>query len=188
MKRCDWVSVNDPLYLRYHDEEWGVPVHDDHKIFEFIILETFQAGLSWKTILYKRENFKVAFSGFDPHKVAAYSAKKIEKLLQDPGIIRNRLKIKAAIQNAVVFLKTADQFGSFDKYFWSFVDGKPIKNKFHNLKEIPARTLLSDKISKDLYQRGFKFVGSIIIYSHMQAIGMVNDHLIHCYRYSQVGK
>lgn len=188
MKRCDWAPINDPLYLKYHDIEWGVPVYDDQKIFEFLILETFQAGLSWKTILHKRENFRKTFSEFDPHKVAGFSGKKIEKLLQDPGIIRNKLKINAAIQNAKVFLKTADEFGSFSKYFWNFVDGKPIKNKFTNLKEIPPRTPLSDKISKDMIQRGFKFAGSIIIYSHMQAIGMVNDHLVSCFRYSQVGK
>lgn len=186
MKRCDWAPVNDTLYCKYHDEEWGVPVHDDQKLFEFLILETFQAGLSWRTVLYKRENFRLAFDGFNPQIVANYSAEKKEELRNDPGIIRNRLKINAAVENARAFLKIAAGFGSFDRYIWGFVDGIPIKNNFKCLSELPASTPLSDKISKDLRDRGFKFVGTTVCYAHMQATGMVNDHVVDCFRYHQV--
>ena len=182
INRCDWAG-DDPLYQKYHDEEWGVPVYDDATLFEFLILETFQAGLSWITILRKRENFRKAFDQFDYQKIAKYDTKKENELLQDAGIIRNKLKIKAAISNAQAFLKIQEEFGSFSKYIWGFVDGKPIQNKFKTMSEIPANTPLSDTISKDLKKRGFKFVGSTVIYAHMQACGMVNDHLTTCFRY-----
>jgi DNA-3-methyladenine glycosylase I len=181
MTRCPWCGT-DPLYVKYHDEEWGVPVHDERQHFEFLVLETMQAGLSWFTILRKRENFRKAFSNFDPALVALYDDAKIEELLADPGIIRNRLKVKAAITNAKRFLEVQKEFGSFDSYIWSFVDQQPIINHWENLSEIPARTPLSDMISKDLVKRGFKFTGSTIIYAHMQAIGMVDDHLVSCFR------
>jgi DNA-3-methyladenine glycosylase I len=184
--RCEWVPMDKPLYIKYHDEEWGVPVHDDRKIFEFITLEGAQAGLSWYTVLSKRENYRLAFDQFDPQKVAAYDENKIAELLQNPGIIRNKLKIRAAVTNAQAFLKVQEEFGTFDTYIWGFVDGKPIVNAFKTLKEIPASTPLSDKISKDLKKRGFKFVGSTIVYAHMQAAGMVNDHTVDCFRYNQV--
>lgn len=177
--RCAWCG-NDPLYVKYHDEEWGKPVYDDQKLFEFLILETFQAGLSWITILRKRENFRKAFDNFDYKKVATYTEKKHEQLLQDAGIIRNRLKVKAATTNAQAFIKVQEEFGSFSKYIWGFVDGKPIINQFKGMKGLPASTPLSDKISKDLKKRGFKFVGSTIVYAHMQATGMVNDHIVGC--------
>lgn len=183
--RCGWCLGN-PLYEAYHDEEWGVPVFDDDTLFEFLILETFQAGLSWITILRKRENFRKAFDDFDYRKIANYSENKIESLLEDAGIIRNKLKIKATITNAQSFIKIQDEFGSFSKYIWDFVDGKPIKNKLNNYKHAPAITPLSDAISKDLKTRGFKFVGSTVIYAHMQATGMVNDHEMECYRYHEV--
>lgn len=183
--RCDWVG-NNPLYQKYHDEEWGIPVYDDAKLFEFIILETFQAGLSWLTILRKRENFRKAFDHFDYQKIAKYDAKKESELLQNKGIIRNKLKIKAAIINAQAFLKIQEEFGSFNTYFWAFVDRKPIDNHRNTLTEIPATTALSDKISKDLKKRGFKFVGSTIVYAHMQACGMVNDHLTTCFRNKEI--
>jgi DNA-3-methyladenine glycosylase I len=183
--RCDWVPMDKPLYIKYHDEEWGVPVHDDGKIFEFITLEGAQAGLSWYTVLNKRENYRVAFDQFDPQKVAFYDEKKIAELLQNAGIIRNKLKVRAAITNAQAFLKVQEEFGTFDKYIWGFVAGKPIINRFKSIKEIPASTPLSDKISKDLKQRGFKFVGSTIVYAHMQAAGMVNDHTVDCFRYHE---
>ncbi len=175
--RCSWC-VGDPLYESYHDNEWGIPVYDDETLFEFLILETFQAGLSWITVLKKRENFRKAFDGFDYKKIANYNQKKIDLLLQDSGIIRNKLKIHATITNAKAFMKIQDEFGSFSKYIWGFVNGKPIKNKFKSVKDLPANTPLSDTISKDLKKRGFKFVGSTVIYAHMQATGMVNDHEI----------
>jgi DNA-3-methyladenine glycosylase I len=174
--------------IKYHDNEWGVPLHNDRKLFEFLILEGFQAGLSWRTILHKRENFRKAFDNFDFNKVAKYDKRKINSLLKDAGIIRNKLKIEAAITNAKAFLQVRKEFGTFDKYNWSFVNGKPIQNKFKSLRQLPARTELSDKISDDLKKHGFKFVGSTIVYAHMQATGMVNDHLISCYRHKEVKK
>ena len=184
-KRCFWVS-DDPLYIEYHDAEWGVPVYDDDRLFEFLILETFQAGLSWITILKKRENFREALDNFDYKKIANYGEDKFEELLQNAGIIRNKLKIKATITNAQAFIKVQEEFGSFSKYIWGFTDGKPIKNSFEKREEVPATTELSDKISKDLKKRGFKFVGSTVIYAHMQATGMVNDHTTDCFRYNEV--
>lgn len=183
--RCGWC-VGDPLYEAYHDEEWGVPVLDDNTLFEFLILETFQAGLSWITVLRKRENFRTAFDNFDYKKIAAYQQRKVEELLQDAGIIRNKLKIKATITNAESFMKIQKEFGSFSKYIWNFVDGKPIKNKLENYKDAPANTTLSDIVSKDLKKRGFKFVGSTVVYAHMQATGMINDHEVACFRYNEV--
>ena len=187
MNRCAWCG-EDPLYVEYHDKEWGVPLHNDRKLFEFLILEGFQAGLSWRTILHKRENFRKAFDNFDFNKIAKYNKGKINSLLKDAGIIRNKLKIESAITNAKAFIKVRKEFGTFDKYIWGLVNGKPIKNKFKSLKELPAKTELSDKISEDLKKRGFKFVGSTIVYAHMQATGMVNDHLISCYRHNAIGK
>ena len=178
--------LNDALYIKYHDKEWGVPVHNDRKLFEFLLLEGFQAGLSWRTILYKRQNFRKAFDNFDFNKVAKYDKRKINSLMKDAGIIRNKLKIESSVKNAKAFITVRKEFGTFDKYIWSFVNGKPIKNKFKSLKEIPARTELSDLISMDLKKRGFKFVGSTIIYAHMQATGMVNDHLKSCFRYNEL--
>ncbi|NER14576.1 DNA-3-methyladenine glycosylase I [Leptobacterium flavescens] len=183
--RCGWC-VGDPLYEAYHDQEWGVPVYDDDTLFEFLILETFQAGLSWITILRKRENFRKAFDRFDYKKIATYDEAKYESLLQDPGIIRNKLKIKATITNAQNFMKIQEEFGSFSKYIWAFTDNKPIQNSFGNYKDAPANTPLSDAISKDLKKRGFKFVGTTVIYAHMQATGMVNDHETGCFRYKEV--
>ena len=185
-KRCEWAD-NDPLYCDYHDKEWGKPVYDDQKLFEFLILETFQAGLSWITILRKRENFRKAFDDFDYHKVASYDDKKIEDLLRDEGIIRNRLKIRATISNAQAFIRVREEFGSFSKYIWNFVNGKPIQNTFNSLEELPATSPLSDEISKDLKKCGFKFVGSTVVYAHMQATGMVNDHLVGCFRHKELG-
>jgi DNA-3-methyladenine glycosylase I len=173
--------------IKYHDKEWGVPLHNDRKLFEFLILEGFQAGLSWRTILHKRENFRKAFDNFDYNKVAKYNKRKTNSLLKDAGIIRNKLKIEGAITNAKEFLKVRKEFGTFDKYIWSFVDGKPIQNYIKSLKDIPARTVLSDKISDDLRKRGFKFVGSTIVYAHMQATGMVNDHIADCFRKKEIG-
>jgi DNA-3-methyladenine glycosylase I len=172
--------------IEYHDTEWGVPLHDEKMLFEFLVLEGMQAGLSWNTILNKRENFRAAFHNFDPQRVARYTARDVTRLLGNPGIIRNRLKIEAAINNARRFLEVQNELGSFDSYIWSFVDGKPIKNVFKSLKDIPAKTPLSDAISKDLIKRGFKFVGSTIVYAHMQATGMVNDHTVDCFRYNKV--
>lgn len=184
-KRCSWCG-NDPLYIDYHDNEWGVPVYDDRILFEFLILETFQAGLSWITVLRKRDNFRKAFDQFDYHKVAKYDDDKFEELLQNAGIIRNKLKIKAAITNAQAFMEVQREFGSFSEYIWGFVDGKPVKNQFKSLTELPANTSLSDTISKDLKKKGFKFVGTTVIYAHMQATGMVNDHIESCFRYNEV--
>lgn len=178
--RCRWC-VGDTLYEKYHDEEWGQPVYDDHTLFEFLLLETFQAGLSWITILRKRENFQKAFDNFDYRKIAKYDEAKIEELLQDTGIIRNRLKVLAAVSNAQAFMKIQDEYGSFSKYYWDFSEGKPIDNKPASLGEVPATTPLSDKISKDMKKRGFKFVGSTVIYANMQATGMVNDHVTECW-------
>ncbi|MET2983904.1 DNA-3-methyladenine glycosylase I [Aureibaculum conchae] len=185
-RRCAWCG-NDPLYMAYHDEEWGVPVYDDDELFEFLILETFQAGLSWITILRKRENFRKAFENFDYKKIAKYGEDKYESLLQDAGIIRNKLKIRATISNAQAFMEVQKEFGSFSEYIWAFTEGKPIKNNFKRLSEVPATTTLSDKISKDLKKRGFKFVGSTVMYAYMQATGMVNDHVTDCFRYNEVG-
>jgi len=182
--RCPWAT--DELYARYHDTEWGVPLHDDRRLFEFLILEGVQAGLSWHIVLKKRENYRAAFDQFDPEKVARYHSAKIARLLNNAGIIRNRLKIHSAIQNAKAFLKVQEEFGSFDAYIWRFVDGKPKINFWKTLKQIPARTTVSDDISKDLRQRGFNFVGSTICYAHMQATGMVNDHLVACFRHKQL--
>jgi len=182
--RCPWPS-NDKLMIKYHDKEWGVPLHNDRKLFEFLLLEGFQAGLSWRTILHKRDNFRKAFDNFDFNKIAKYNKRKINALLKDAGIIRNKLKINSAVSNAKAFIAVRKEFGTFDKYIWEFVNGKPIKNKFKSLKELPARTELSDLISKDLKNRGFNFVGSTIVYAHMQATGMVNDHLVNCFRYNE---
>jgi DNA-3-methyladenine glycosylase I len=180
--RCPWVDTTKPDYVEYHDLEWGVPVHDDRVIFEFLTLEAAQAGLSWYTVLRKRGSYRDAFADFDPQKVARYGKKQIQALLKNPGIIRNRLKITAAVNNAGRFLQVQDEFGSFDAYVWRFVDGKPIVNRFKSLKDYPATSRESDALSKDLKQRGFKFVGSTIIYAHMQATGMVNDHSEACFR------
>jgi DNA-3-methyladenine glycosylase I len=179
MNRCGWVT-QDPLYIRYHDEEWGVPVHDDRLLFEYLNLEGAQAGLSWYTILKKRENYRAAFDNFDPEKIITYDEKKIEELLHNEGIVRNRLKINAVISNAKAYFKIVEEFGSFEKYLWSFVGGQPIQNHFKVLEDVPATTEISDKLSKDLKKRGFKFVGSTICYAFMQATGMVNDHIMTC--------
>jgi len=184
-ERCEWCG-KDPLYVEYHDNEWGVPVFDDAKLFEFLILETFQAGLSWITILRKRENFRAVFDGFDYKKIATYNEDKFNELLQNKGIIRNKLKIKATISNAVAFMEIQKEFGSFSKYIWNFVNEKPLKNIYKTLKEVPGTTALSDTISKDLKKRGFKFVGSTVVYAHMQATGMVNDHVKTCFRYQEI--
>ena len=184
-RRCEWCG-NDPLYMAYHDEEWGVPVRDDKTLFEFLLLETFQAGLSWITILKKRENFRKAFDNFDYQKIANYSEVKIDSLLQDVGIIRNKLKVNSAVINAKLFMEVQEEFGSFSKYIWSFMDGEPLKNNFTSMKEVPANTPLSDSISRALKKRGFKFVGSTVIYAHMQATGMVNDHATYCFRHQEV--
>ena len=180
--RCAWVTDSE-LYQDYHDDEWGVPVYDDETLFEFLLLETFQAGLSWITILNKRENFRAAFDGFDYQKIAKYPESKFNELMQDSGIIRNKLKIRSAITNAQLFMEIQEEFGSFSKFIWAYVDGKPILNKFKTIKEVPATTPLSDKISKDLKKRGFKFVGSTVVYAFMQAIGLVNDHTTDCFKY-----
>lgn len=179
--RCGWCEKDD-LYRKYHDEEWGTPVYDDETIFEFLILESFQAGLSWYTILSKRDNFKKAFDNFDYKKLATYSDDKVEELMQNPGIIRNRLKILATINNAKRFIEVQNEFGSFSQYIWGFVNGTPIINHHDSLKEIPATTELSDQLAKDLKMRGFKFMGSTVVYAHMQATGMINDHLTNCWK------
>lgn len=183
--RCGWCA-GDPLYEKYHDEEWGVPVYDDATLFEFLVLETFQAGLSWITILRKRENFRKALDNFDYRKIADYKEDKILELLEDRGIIRNKLKIRATVSNALAFIKVQEEFGSFSSYIWGFTDGKPIRNELSDYRHAPANTPLSDKISKDMKKRGFKFVGTTVIYAHMQATGMVNDHEVHCFRYPEV--
>ena len=185
--RCPWCTGFDQ-YIKYHDEEWGVPVHDDNIHFEFLILEGAQAGLSWSTILKKRENYRKAFAEFDPLKVSKFNEKKIEKLLQDPGIVRNKLKVNSAVTNAKKFLEIEREFGSFDKYIWGFVGGEPLVNKRNALNGVPATTPESDALSKDLIKRGFKFVGSTVIYAHMQACGLVNDHLESCFRYKETAK
>ncbi len=184
--RCPWSLGGNDAYLRYHDTEWGVPVHDDRKQFEFLILEGAQAGLSWATVLNKREAYRKAFAGFDPVKVARFDAAKVKSLIQNPGIIRNRLKIAAAVSNARAFLVVQKEFGGFDRYIWSFVGGKPIQNRRKSMKDIPATSLESDALSLNLKKRGFKFVGSVIIYAHMQATGMVNDHVIGCFRHQEL--
>lgn len=183
--RCPWAG-SDPLYVDYHDREWGVPVHDDRKLFEFLILEGMQAGLSWLTILRKRNNFRRAFALFDPEEVAQFDARKIKQLMGDPGIIRNEQKILAAISNANAFLVVRKEFGSFDRYMWQFVGGKPIVNRRKSVKDVPATSSESDAMSEDLRKRGFKFVGSTICYAHMQATGMVNDHVVSCFRYKEL--
>lgn len=182
LKRCPWPNT-DPLMIEYHDTEWGVPLHDDRKIFEFIVLEGMQAGLSWSTVLRKRENFRKAFKNFDPGLVAKFTRKDLTRLLNDEGIIRNRMKLEAAINNAKAFLAVKKEFGTFDAYMWQFVGGKPIKHRLRTISQMPATSPESDRFSKDLKQRGFKFVGSTIIYAHMQATGMINDHLVTCFRY-----
>jgi len=186
MHKCNWPGMEKPLYTRYHDEEWGVPVHNDQQLFEMLILEGMQAGLSWYTILNKRENFRNALDNFDYKLIAKYDESKIEELMQNTGIIRNRLKLKACVTNAMAFMEIQKEFGTFDKYIWGFIDFKPIINKFKTLDELPAKTELSDIISKDLKKRGFKFIGSTVVYAHMQATGMVNDHLTHCFRYKEI--
>ena len=183
--RCDW-SRSDDLYIRYHDTEWGVPVHDDARLFEFLVLEGAQAGLSWLTILRKREGYRLAFAGFDVEKVARFTEAKQQKLMADPSIVRNRAKIASAVRNARAFIEVAEEFGSFAKYQWGFVDGKPVQNRWKSIREVPPRTELSDAFSKDLKQRGFNFVGTTILYAHMQATGMVNDHLVPCFRHREV--
>jgi DNA-3-methyladenine glycosylase I len=184
--RCEWVNGADPLMVEYHDREWGLPVHEDRKHFEFLVLEAAQAGLSWSTVLRKREGYRRAFADFNPEKVARFTDKRIEKLVLDPSIIRNRLKIAAAVKNARQFLAVQDEFGSFDAYAWRFVDGRPQVNRRKGTGDIPATSPQSDTFSKDLQARGFSFVGSTIIYAHMQAVGMVNDHLVGCFRYREV--
>jgi DNA-3-methyladenine glycosylase I len=183
--RCEWCG-NDPLYVKYHDHEWGIPVHDDRRLFEFLILEGAQAGLSWLTILKKRENYRKAFHGFDPQKIATYSAADIQRLLSDCGIVRNRLKIESTIRNAIGVLEIMDEFGSFDAFIWRYVDDRPIQNAWRSLAELPASTEKSGTISKDLKERGFNFVGSTICYAFMQAVGMVNDHVVDCFRYAEL--
>ena len=182
LKRCPW-PIDDPLMIEYHDREWGVPLHDDQKIFELIVLEGMQAGLSWLTVLRKRENFRKAFKNFDPRLVAKFTNRDLERLLQDAGIIRNRQKLEAAITNARAFLAVQKEFGTFDKYMWQFVGGKPIKHRLRSLSQLQATSPESDRFSKDLKRRGFKFVGSTIVYAHMQATGMINDHLVGCFCY-----
>ena len=188
LTRCPWVDADDSLMRDYHDREWGVPVHDDRTHFEFLVLEAAQAGLSWSIVLRKREGYREAFSHFDPQKVARYTEKRIERLKADPRIVRNRLKIASAVQNARAFLRIQDEFGSFDAYCWRFVDGRPRLNRWKSLREIPATSRESDTFSLDLKARGFSFIGSTIIYAHMQAVGMVNDHLVRCFRYREVGR
>jgi len=187
-KRCAWCEDTFDEYVRYHDEEWGVPVYDDQTQFEFLILEGAQAGLSWSTILKKREGYRKAFEEFDVEKVARYDENKIQSLLNNPEIVRNKLKVRSAVSNAQKFIEVQKEFGSFNSYIWSFVDGKPVNNHWRSLSEVPATTDISDRLSKDLKKRGFKFVGSTIIYAHMQAVGMVNDHVIDCFRHSEVAQ
>jgi DNA-3-methyladenine glycosylase I len=186
-KSCDWPTGDD-LMIAYHDEEWGAPLHDDRKLFEFLVLDAFQAGLSWRTILHKRENFRKAFDGFDPERIVRYNRRSVERLLQDAGIIRNRLKIEATLANARAFLQVQQEHGSFDSYIWQVVGGAPRQNKWRSLKQLPASTPASDSMSKELKSRGFRFVGSTTCYAFMQAAGMVNDHLVRCFRYKEVQK
>ncbi|HQF86811.1 MAG TPA: DNA-3-methyladenine glycosylase I [Acidobacteriota bacterium] len=183
--RCAWC-LGDPLYLAYHDLEWGVPLHDDRGLFEFLVLETFQAGLSWLTILKKRDNFRRAFAGFDPKRVASFDGRDRRRLLADAGIVRNRLKVDAAIVNARVFLEVQAAHGSFDRWIWSFTDGRPVVNRWRELREVPARTPLAATISREMRRLGFRFAGPVVVYSHMQATGMVNDHLVSCYRHAEI--
>jgi DNA-3-methyladenine glycosylase I len=185
VNRCEWAG-SDEMYIAYHDLEWGVPLHDERRLFEMLILEGAQAGLSWRTILNKRENYRVAFDGFDPQKVSAYADADLERLLKNPGIVRNRLKVQSAVKNARGVLEIQEQFGSFDAFLWRYVDGQPIQNAWHTMAELPANTELSDRLSKDLKKRGFSFVGSTICYAFMQAVGMVNDHVVDCFRYEAV--
>jgi DNA-3-methyladenine glycosylase I len=187
-KRCAWVPEDDELYRAYHDTEWGVPVYDDRKIFEFLVLESAQAGLSWITVLRKRENYRKCFAGFEPRKVARFTAWDVQRLLQNPGIIRNRMKIEAAINNARCFLQVQKEFGSFARYIWSFVGGRPLRNRWRKLSDLPAKTKEAGLLSQDLKARGFKFLGPTVIYAHMQATGMVNDHTIDCFRFNEVGR
>ncbi len=186
--RCQWSHNGNELYIKYHDEEWGVPVYDDRKHFEFLVLEAAQAGLSWATVLNKREGYRKNFADWDATKVARFTPKQVEKILLDPGIVRNRLKVESTVNNAQRFLEVQEEFGSFDNYIWRFVDGKPVVNERQSLKEVPATTPLSDAVSKDLKKRGFKFVGSTVIYAHLQATGIVNDHTVDCFRYKEVQK
>jgi DNA-3-methyladenine glycosylase I len=185
LNRCPWTGT-DPLMIEYHDSEWGVPLHEDQKLFEYLVLEGMQAGLSWSTVLRKRENFRVAFRNFDPQTVAEFNTRDMNRLLANPGIIRNRQKLEAAVQNAKRFISVQEEFGSFDRYIWSFIGGKPIRNRCRCDGDIPSTSPDSDRISKEMKERGFKFVGSKIVYAHMQATGMVNDHLVSCFRYEQV--
>lgn len=185
MERCPWCG-NNSIYVKYHDEEWGEPVHDERKHFEFLVLESAQAGLSWITILKKRENYRIAYDNFDPVKVAEYSEEKVNEFMKNEGIIRNRKKIEASINNAKMFLKIQDEFGSFDNYIWNFVNYRPIVNSWQDISQLPASSELSDIVSKDLKKRGFKFLGTITVYSHLQAIGIINDHLMSCFRYKQL--
>ena len=186
VKRCPWPTENDPLYLAYHDREWGVPVHNDKILYEFLVLEAFQAGLSWRTVLYKRKNFKKAFAGFDPRKVAKFTKRDVNRLLKDAGIIRNKAKIEAAINNAKKFLEVQKEFGSFSKYQWQFVGGKPIVHKIRTLKDYPVKIKEADVMAGDMKRRGFKFLGPPVLYAHMQAVGMVNDHIVDCFRYREL--
>jgi DNA-3-methyladenine glycosylase I len=185
-QRCSWAKPTNPMYIDYHDREWGVPVHDDRVLFEFLVLESFQAGLSWEIVLKKREAFRMAFADFLVAKVASFGKKQIEALQNNAAIIRNKLKIEASVNNAIQLIKVAEEFGSFDHYIWRFAEGKPVVNHWQSLDQIPAHTDLSDAISKDLKQRGFKFLGTTIVYSHMQATGMINDHLISCFRFKEI--
>jgi len=187
VERCAWVG-EEPIYRAYHDREWGVPLHDDRRLFEFLVLESAQAGLSWITILRKRENYRKAFADFDPAAVARFNARSVERLLRDPGIVRNRQKVEAAVANARCFLAVQEEFGSFDRYVWRFVDGAPIQNRWREIGQVPAKTRESEALSKDLSGRGFKFVGPTICYAHMQATGMVNDHVVGCFRHAPVAK
>jgi len=188
LARCPWPPIDDPLYLAYHDEEWGVPLHDDRKLFEFLVLEVFQAGLSWRTVLYKRQNFRKAFAGFDYKKVANFDARDLKRLAADAGIIRNRAKIEAAVNNAQRLIEVRKEFGTFAKYMWSWVDGKPIVNRMRSVKDYKPFDDLAVRWSKDLKKRGFKFMGPTVVYAHMQAVGMVNDHVVDCFRYRELQK
>jgi DNA-3-methyladenine glycosylase I len=188
LTRCPWPVESDPLYIAYHDKEWGVPVHNDRLLYEFLVLETFQAGLSWRTVLHKRKNFEKAFVNFDPKKVAKFTKRDIARLMRDAGIIRNRLKIEAAVNNAKRFLEIQKEFGSFAAYQWQFVGGKTIVHKIKSLKDYVAKTKEAELMAADMKKRGFKFLGPIVLYAHMQAVGMVNDHMVNCFRYKQIQK